>query len=94
MTAVKALVITLAVLIVIALGAVVWRMADLLSGGAGPGLGEVALDLPAGCRIVDSWSADGRLMVRSGSGDNDTGACDRIYILDLETGAVLAEIAP
>lgn len=94
MTALKAVVITLAVLIVAALGAVVWRTADLMSGGAGPGLGELALDLPVGCRIVDAWSADGRLMIRSASDRKDTSTCDRIYILDLETGAMLAEIAP
>ena len=94
MTALKALVTTLAVLIAIALGAVVWRMVDLMSGGSGPKLGNVILNLPQGCRFVGAWSADGRLMIRSGGDDNDSGACDRVYVLDLETGAVLAEIAP
>ena len=90
MTALRALVMTLAVLIVLALGAVVWRMADLLSTDAVPELGRVALDLPQGCRIVDAWSAEGRLMIRSDGGDG----CDRVYVLDADTGAVVAEIAP
>jgi hypothetical protein len=102
MRVIKAVVIGLAVLIVIALGAVVWAIFNLnkpadnrpsaISDAARTS--EIAetlsLGLPAGCEIADMELNGRRLAVRTiGLGD-----CVRIYIVDLTSGKVITTVAP
>ncbi len=91
MTALKVLVGAMTVLILLGLGAVIWRSFELVSGrAAGRNFGAVSLGLAAGCRIVEARPEGARLIVRAGEG----GSCERVYILDIVTGAVLGTVAP
>jgi hypothetical protein len=99
---IKGVVIGLAVLIVVVLGAIVWSIinlnqpADNRSGAISDAgrTGEIAetlsLDLPAGCEISDMELNGRRLAVRTtGLGD-----CARIYIVDISSGVVITTVAP
>ncbi len=100
----KGLVITMGVLIVIAMGALAYGLYHkasnpdfrLFAGSkAGPtGFGEVRLAGSAGCMIASAETADGRLYVRLGNapGAAPRSACDRVFVLDSATGAVLGSI--
>ena len=49
------------------------------------GLGEVRVDLPAGCAVVEMRPHADRLYLRTGP----TGLCERIIVLDATSGQVL-----
>ncbi|MSO70979.1 MAG: hypothetical protein EXQ88_03045 [Alphaproteobacteria bacterium] len=91
MTTLKVVVIALGVLIVALLAAIIWKIVAL-AGGAGDrrGFGEMRLGLPAGCRIVEAQSGDGRLVLRIGDG----AGCDRVLLVDPVSGRVLGTILP
>lgn len=52
-------------------------------------LGEIALELPAGARIVSVSASDGRLVVH-----HESPAGARIAVLDLATGALIYDLKP
>jgi len=94
MKALKALVIGMAVLIVLGLGAVIAKIvAD--SGGAtasADDLGTLHLGLPDACRIAQIATVDDHLVVRA---DGPAGAgCGELVVVDPEAGAVVGRIAP
>ena len=96
MRALKAVVIGMAVLIVVALVAVVWAIFNLKTPAGNRAAAELAenlsLGLPAGCEIAGMELDGARLAVRTaaivGAGD-----CARIYIVDLSSGNVVSTVA-
>lgn len=60
--------------------------------GASRAFGSAVLNVGAGCEIAETRAEAGRLIVRT----DGPGACRRIHILDLATGATLGtlEILP
>jgi len=86
----KLVVIVLALMIAAVLAAIIWRMVELAGGGRKQGFGDVKLDLPPGCRVVDANAGDGRLVLRVGEG----AACDRVLLVDPASGRVLGTILP
>ena len=94
MTTLKALVIGLAVLIVIAMGLLAYGLA---TGAGKPGrvqtetrpFGQLNLNLPAGCAIVTTVPDGRRLFLTIGPAGTP---CRRIVVVDVETGTVLGSI--
>ena len=91
MQALKVLVVVLGVLIVVALALVAYGLVTRLSKDDAPrGLGEITLDLPAGCRIAAAQADGGRLIVRT-DGPAERG-CQQVVVIDLADGTVLGRI--
>ncbi len=97
MHALKAVVIILAVLIVVALVAVIWAIfnLDTTADTRPPDDSNVAelaeplsLGLPAGCKIV-AMELDGRRLAVRTEGPAE---CERIYIVDLTRGNVVGTV--
>lgn len=87
---IKAAVIAMGVVIVIGFVVVVVTIVDRLAGSDEPEvLGEVAVTMPAGCRLADAWSEAGRLYLRY----DGEGACQQVAIVDPESGAVVGRVA-
>ncbi len=66
-------------------------VAPPMAGAAGPApraFGGAVLNVGAGCEIVETRADAGRLIVRT----DGPGACRRIHILDLATGASLGTL--
>lgn len=105
MRVIKGVVIGLAVLIVMALGAVVWAIINLNEPADNRSSAisdeertrEIAetlsLGLPAGCEIADMELNGRRLAVRT-TGPSGANDCARIYVVDLSSGAVITTVAP
>ena len=100
MRAVKAVVIILGIMIVIALVAVIWAIFNLDKTADTPSadsrtLSELAepvsLGLPEGCVIADMQLDGARLAVRT-EGPPGVAACERIYIVNLNRGTVVRTI--
>ncbi len=99
MKALQALVIGMGVLIFVLLGVVVWRLATITTGGgdepptaaATPAFTSQSLDLPPDCRIADTTTDAGHLIIRT-TGPRQP--CDAAHIFDLETGAAVGTITP
>jgi len=102
---IKGVVIGLAVLILIALGGVVWAIFNL-NNPADNRAGEtndatttskiaetLSLGLPAGCEIA-GMELDGRRLAVRTAGSVGTADCGRIYVVDLSSGAVITTVAP
>lgn len=95
MATLKALVIGLAVLIVIAMGLLAYGLA---TGAGKPGrgqaemrpFGQLNLGLPAGCAIVATVPDGRRLYLTIGPAGTP---CRRVIVVDVETGTVLGTIA-
>ena len=99
MQGLKVLVVVMGILIVISMGLLGWGIYNRLaqrsvaSGERSPiakvrpseGLGEVRVDLPAGCAVVEMRPHADRLYLRTGP----TGLCERIIVLDATSGQVL-----
>src|SRR5262249_46638705 len=89
-----ALVIIMGVLIVAGLIVVVVTIASRLSGGKqststmDASFGTVDLPVPAGCRIDETSTGDGRLILRLGNGER----CNQVLIVDLATGRLLGTL--
>lgn len=81
----KLLVIGMGVVIVVGFFVVVVTLVDRLANPRQPRtLGEVAVAVPAGCRLADAWSQDDRLYLRyAGEG------CGLVVALDAESGQEL-----
>jgi len=97
--AVKAVVIILAILIVIALGAVLWAIVGLRTPADNPPVASrqdpmsLSLALPPACAIAD-FELDGRRLAVRAAGPAEIAECQRIYIVDLGSGQVVTTVAP
>jgi len=89
-----ALVIIMGVLIVAGLIVVVVTIAGRLSSGkqgtpaTEASFGTVDLPVPAGCRIEETSTGDGRLILRLGDGDR----CNQVLVVDLATGRLIGTL--
>ncbi len=90
-----ALVIIMGVLIVAGLVVVVVTIANRLGGADGTAstraaveFATVDLPVPAGCKVMETTTADGRLILRLGSGER----CNQILIVDMATGRLLGTL--
>lgn len=82
----KLLVIGMGVVILVGFVVVVATIIDRLSNPRTPEvLGQVAVAVPAGCLLADSWTADDRLYLRF-AGE----ACGIVVAVDAESGQELA----
>ena len=83
-----ALVIIMGVLIVAGIVVVVTTIANRMPGGgtagsrAAPAFATADLPLPAGCQVMETTTADDRLILRLGSGER----CNQVLIVDMTTG--------
>lgn len=100
MRALKAVVIVLAVLIVVALVAVIWATFNLdkstdtpraQTDGVVEQAAAVSLGMPAACAIADMELDGTRLAVRT-EGPPGVAECDRIYIVNLSRGSVVGTV--
>jgi hypothetical protein len=94
MASLKALVIGLAVLIVIAMGMLAYGLATGAGkAGRGPAdarpFGQLNLNLPQGCAIVGTVPDGRRLYLTVGPAGTP---CRRIVVVDVETGTILGSI--
>jgi hypothetical protein len=100
MRGLKILVIVLGVLIVVSMGLLGWGFYNRLAhrtvpadgsnaptgkGRASADFGEVRVELPAGCTIVEMRPHADRLYLRTGP----VGLCERIVVVDAGSGRVL-----
>ena len=90
-----ALVIIMGVLIVAGLVVVVVTIANRLGGAdrtaSTPAAAEFAtvdLPVPAGCEVMETTTADDRLILRLGSGER----CNQVLIIDMVTGRLLGTL--
>ena len=103
MRALKTLVIVLGVLIVVSMGLLGWGFYSRLAqravpadaetvpsgkGRAAAEFGDVRVELPAGCTVVELRPHADRLYLRTGP----TGLCERIVVVDAGSGRVLGTI--
>jgi hypothetical protein len=103
MRGLKTLVIVLGVLIAVSMGLLGWSFYSRLAhrtvsadgsnaptgkGRASVEFGEVRIDLPAGCTVVEMRPHADRLYLRTGP----VGLCERIVIVDAGGGRVLGTI--
>lgn len=105
MGALKGLVLTMGLLIVVAMGALAYGLYHkasnpdfrLFGGGADKpaGFGEVRLAAPSGCVIASSDVEGGRLFVRFGAaaGGETKPGCERIVVIDVASGATVGVVA-
>lgn len=90
-----ALVIIMGVLIVAGLAVVVVTIASRSGGAdrtastrAAAKFATVDLPVPAGCEVMETTTADDRLILRLGSGDR----CNQVLIIDMTTGRLLGTL--
>jgi len=90
-----ALVIIMGVLIVAGLVVVVVTIANRLGGAdrtastrAAAEFATVDLPAPAGCEVMETTTADDRLILRLGSGER----CNQVLIVDMATGRLLGTL--
>ena len=101
MQSIKILVIFMGLLILAGLGLLVYGVVNQVSEVAGPGgpvapdapggFDEVEIPLPAGCSVVETRVDGGRLIVRT-DGPDSNAPCQKIIIIDLESGEVLGRV--
>ena len=89
MYALKALVVSMAVLIVAGLALLGYGVVTRTSPGGG-GMAEVVLTFPAGCTIGDASVSDGKLLIR-GDGPLERG-CQQVLMVDMQSGRTLGRI--
>jgi hypothetical protein len=90
-----ALVIIMGVLIVAGLVVVVVTIANRLGGAdrtastrAAVEFATVDLPVPAGCEVMETTTADDRLILRLGTGER----CNQVLIVDMATGRLLGRL--
>jgi hypothetical protein len=103
MQGLKILVIVLGVLIVVSMGLLGWGFYNRLAhrtaptdadtappgkGRASAEFGEVRVELPAGCTVVEMRPHADRLYLRTGP----VGLCERIVVVDAGSGRILGTI--
>lgn len=94
--AIRNLVIVLGILIVVAFAAVIWGIfnagRDDGNAGIAPALQDLALGLPSVCAIEEARLQGARMTVRTGPAGE--GACQRVFVIDLASGRVVATVRP
>lgn len=102
MQGLKILVVIMGILIVISMGLLGWGIYSRLAHRSIPEqetppsatvrpsghFGEVRVDMPAGCTVVEMRPHADRLYLRTGP----TGLCERIIVLDASNGRVLGTV--
>ncbi len=102
----KALVFVMGLLILAGLGLLVYGVVGQISEISGPGPGtapgaapgaqdgfeETVVALPAGCSVVETRVDGDRLVVRT-DGPPDYGPCQKIIIIDLQSGEVVGRVS-
>lgn len=89
-----ALVIIMGVLIVAGIVVIVVTIANRMGGGetaasrAAPEFATAELPVPAGCQVMETTTADDRLILRLGSGER----CNQVLIVDMTTGRLLGTL--
>jgi len=90
-----ALVIIMGVLIVVGIIVVVVAIANRIGAGSGtagmraaPGFATADLPVPAGCQVMETATADNRLILRLGTGER----CNQVLIVDMATGRLLGTL--
>jgi hypothetical protein len=90
-----ALVIIMGVLIVAGLVVVVVTIVNRMGGGgrtvdthAATAFAAADLPMPAGCQVMETTTADDRLILRLGSGER----CNQVLIVDMATGKLLGTL--
>ena len=89
-----ALVIVLGVLIVAALIVVIVTIVNRMgasketTAGTPAAFDAVDVPVPAGCQVVETVTATGRLILRLGTGER----CSQLIVIDLETGKQLGTV--
>ncbi len=95
MHSIKALVIFMGLLILAGLGLLVYGVVSQVSETAGPGapggFDESVVPLPIGCSVVETRVDGDRLVVRT-DGPLGYEQCQKIIIIDLQSGEVLGRI--
>ncbi len=95
MQSIKALVIFMGLLILAGLGLLVYgvvgRVSELAGPGAPGGFDETVLTLPVGCSVIETRVDGDRLVVRT-DGPLGYEQCQKIIIIDLQSGEVLGRI--
>ena len=100
MAILKPLVITMAILIFLLFGVVVWRLITLF--GAEPpgtaGFMPISLGLPPSCQITAATLDGDRLTVVTGPSNataaNGTTPCNAVHIIDIADGTVIGNVKP
>jgi hypothetical protein len=102
MQGLKILVVVMGILIVISIGLLGWGIYNRIAQRSAAGdekepaatlrlsgdLGEVRVELPAGCTVVEMRPHADRLYLRTGP----TGLCERIVVVDVGSGRVLGTL--
>lgn len=92
--ALKVAIVVMAVLIVVAVGAIVWAIVNLKKPSdnhpAAARSDNISLGLPAGCEIADMTLDGKRLAVRTAGSGAD---CARVYVVDVSSGRIVATVA-
>lgn len=89
-----ALVIIMGVLIVAGIVVIVVTIANRMGGRgtassrAAPEFATADLPVPAGCQVMETTTADDRLILRLGSGER----CNQVLIVDMTTGRLLGTL--
>ena len=95
MKSIKALVIFMGLLILAGLGMLVYGVANQVSEVAGPGapdgFDKTVISLPVGCSVIETRVDGDRLVVRT-DGPLGYEQCQKIIIIDLQSGEVLGRI--
>lgn len=98
MQALKVLVIVMGIAIlagVAVIGVAIYKRATEPQDGTAaapappPAFGTVEVPIPEGCSVVETLVAGQRLILRIGPDDISGAGCDRIYVVDLASGALL-----
>lgn len=92
MQALKFVVIGMGILIVLGLALVAYGLVTRVSkdDAGAQNIGDLSLNLPAGCTIAQVEASDGRLVVRA-DGPEERG-CQQVFILDLSEGKIVGRI--
>ncbi len=95
MHSIKALVIFMGLLILAGLGLLVYGVVNQITDGSGAGapggFDESVVPLPIGCSVVETHVDGDRLVVRLG-GTYGYEPCQKIIIIDLQSGELLGRI--
>jgi hypothetical protein len=96
MKSIKALVIIMGLLILAGLGLLVYGVVGQVSKIAGPGapsgFDETVVTLPVGCSVVETRVDGDRLVVRT-DGPLGYEPCQKIIIIDLQSGEVVGRVS-
>ena len=91
MAALKAIVIIMGVLIFAGIAVIAFTIVGRSGGepGKAEGFGTATLEGTAGCRIAETRTDGGRLVLRT---EGPGPGCGRVHILNLDTGAQLGTV--